>query len=69
MEKSDERRDSLIARYEIEEIDAPSGVLAGRLQRGRANIDLHLPERKPMSLRLRVGMHQPIEWVEQVTMA
>jgi len=44
-------------------------VLAGRLQKGKANIDLHLPERKPVSLRLKLGMHQPIEWVEQVTMA
>ena len=53
---------TLIARHGIEEINAPAGVLPGRLQRGKANIDLHLPERKPVSLRLKVGMHQPIEW-------
>ncbi len=41
---------TLVARYGIEEIDAPSGLLAGRVPRGRANIDLHVPERKPVSL-------------------
>jgi hypothetical protein len=35
--------------------------------KGSANIDLHLPQRKPVSLRLQVGTRQPIEWVEQVT--
>ena len=60
---------TLIARYGIEEINAPAGVLEGRLQRGKANIDLHLSERRRVSLRLKIGMHQPIEWVKQVTMA
>lgn len=59
----------LIARYGIEEISAPAGVLAARLQTGKANVDLHLPKRKSVSLRLKLGTHQPIEWVEQVAMA
>ena len=57
---------TLMARYGIEEISAPAGVLATRPQKGKADIDLHLPERTPVSLRLKLGMHQPIEWVEHI---
>ena len=60
---------TLLARYGIEEINAPASVLAGHLQKGNANIDLRLPEQKSVTLRLKLGMHQPIEWVVQVTMA
>jgi hypothetical protein len=60
---------TLIARYGIEEISAPAGVLAGPLEKGKANIDLHLPERRSVSLRLKLGTHQPIEWAEHVTIA
>lgn len=60
---------TLIARYGIEEISALAGVLAEPLQKGKANIDLHLPERRRVSLRLKLGAHQPIEWVEQMRMA
>lgn len=57
---------TLIARYGIEGIGAPAGVLAAPLQTGRANIDLHLPEGRAVSLRLKLGGHEPIDWVEQV---
>ena len=60
---------TLITRYGIEQVSAPAGVLAEPLQKGRANVDLHLPERRSVSLRLKLGTHQPIEWVEQVAMA
>jgi hypothetical protein len=36
---------------------------------GKADIDLHLPERRHVSPRLNLGTHQPIEWVEHVAIA
>ncbi len=60
---------TLIVRYGIEEISAPAGVLAARLQPGNANVEIHLPERKPVSLRFKLGTHEPIEWVEHVATA
>jgi hypothetical protein len=60
---------ALIARYGIEEISAPAGVLAAPLKPGTANCDLHLPEGKVVTLRLKLGKRKPIDWVEQVTTA
>jgi len=57
---------TLIARYGIEELSAPAGVLAGAFQPETANCDLHLPEKKPVELHLKIGHHQPLEWVDQV---
>ena len=54
---------TLIARYGIEEITAPAGVLAGALERGKANVDLHLPEGKAVELRLKIGNRDPMEWL------
>src|SRR5208282_5951438 len=54
---------TLMARYGIEEITAPAGVLAAPLRKGEANIDLHLPENKQVDIHLRLGTHKPIEWV------
>ncbi|HUC84902.1 MAG TPA: hypothetical protein VL970_06905 [Candidatus Acidoferrales bacterium] len=39
---------TLIARYGIEEISAPNGILAARPQLDKAACDLHLPEGKPV---------------------
>jgi alpha-L-fucosidase 2 len=58
---------TLIARQGIEEISAPAGVLAAKLQIGKANIDLHLPENKSVKIHLKLGSHQPMEWVDQVS--
>ena len=58
---------TLIARYGIEEISAPAGVLAAALQPDMANCNLHLPEKKPVEIRLKIGRHEPLEWVAQVT--
>jgi hypothetical protein len=55
---------TLIARYGIENITAPAGVLAAPLKRGTANCDLHLPEGKPVTIHLKLGSHQPNEWVD-----
>jgi hypothetical protein len=60
---------TLIARYGIEEINAPAGVLAGSLKRGAADCDLHLPEGKPVTLRLKLGTQKPIDWVSQLHQA
>ena len=60
---------TLIARYGIEEITAPAGVLAAPLQIGEANIDVHLPENKPVSFHIKLGRHKPIEWVDQAESA
>jgi alpha-L-fucosidase 2 len=57
---------TLIARHGIEEISAPAGVLATALQPGKANCDLHLPERKPVEIHLKLGRHNPLDWVAQM---
>jgi hypothetical protein len=60
---------TLIARYGIEEIRAPAGVLAAPLKADMANCDLHLPEGKPVSIHLKLGTHKPIDWVAQLHQA
>jgi hypothetical protein len=57
---------TLIARYGIEDISAAAGILAAALQKGKANCDLHLPEKKPVEIHLKLGPHQPLDWVAQV---
>ena len=58
---------TLMARHGIEEIVAPAGVLAARLQAGKANIDVHLPQNKPVTFHLKLGHHTPLDWVNRVT--
>ncbi len=58
---------TLIARHGIEEITASKGVLAERLQPGKANIDVRLTENKPVSFHLKLGRRQPLDWVGGVT--
>jgi hypothetical protein len=58
----------LIARYGIEEITAPAGILAAPVQPRKANVDLHLSERNPVSIRMKLGTHEPMEWVKQVAL-
>ena len=60
---------TLIARYGIEEINASSGVLAAPLKRGAADCELHLPEGKAVSVRLKLGTRNPIDWVAQIHQA
>ncbi len=57
---------TLIARYGIEEITAPEGVLGAALQQGSANCELHLPENKQVQLHLTIGRHEPLEWVDHI---
>ena len=58
---------TLIARYGIENISAPSGVLSAKPQSGAANCDLHLPEGKPVELHLKLGRRNPLDWVVLTT--
>jgi len=60
---------TLIARYGIEEIAAPTGVPAAPLQTGEANIAVHLPENKPVSFHIKLGSQKPIEWVDHAVSA
>jgi hypothetical protein len=57
---------TLIARYGIEEISATSGVLAEKPQSGMATCDLHLPERKPVKIHMKIGRRNPLDWVNWV---
>jgi hypothetical protein len=60
---------TLIARHGIASIAAPAGILAAPLQAGKANADVHLPEGKPVTFHLKLGHHNPIDWVSQVSVA
>jgi hypothetical protein len=53
---------TLLARHGIDAIAAPAGVLAAPLQAGRADIDLHLPEKRPVSIRLKLRHYKPLDW-------
>jgi hypothetical protein len=57
---------TLIARYGIVEISAPAGILAAPIQPDKANCGLHLPERKPVEIHLKLGSHKPLDWAAQV---
>jgi alpha-L-fucosidase 2 len=58
---------TLIARYGIENISATDGVLTSKPKQGTANCDLHLPERKPVEIHLKLGLHNTLDWVDHVT--
>ena len=60
---------TLMARYGIEEIKAPVGVLVSPLKPDMANCDLHLPEGRPVSIHLKLGLHKPLDWVSQLQKA
>ena len=57
---------TLIARYGIEDITAPAGILKAKPQWGMAACDLHLPEGKPVEIHLKLGRRNPMEWVHWV---
>jgi alpha-L-fucosidase 2 len=57
---------TLMARHGIEEIIARPGVLAAPLETGKANIDVRLPENKQVTFRIKLGHHNPLDWVTQV---
>ena len=51
----------LIARYGIEDISAPSGIL-GTFRKGNADCVLRLPENEPVEIHLELGNHNPLDW-------
>ena len=55
---------TLIARYGIEEITASADVLAAKPRQGTAACDLHLPEKKPVEIHLKLGRRNPNDWVK-----
>lgn len=57
---------TLIARYGIEDISAPSGIL-GAFRKGNADCELHLPENEPIEIHLELGQHNPLDWAAHVT--
>ena len=57
---------TLIARHGIESVTASAGVLAARPQSGKAACDLHLPEKKPVEIHLKLGRRDPLDWVNWV---
>ena len=57
---------NLIARYGIENISAPAGVLASTFKEGNANCGIHLPEKKPVEIHLKLGNQKPMDWVKQI---
>jgi CTP:phosphocholine cytidylyltransferase-like protein len=58
---------TLIARYGIDDITAPSGILVSTHQSGKADCDIHLPKNKAIELHLKLGNHKPLDWVAQVS--
>ena len=57
----------LIARYGIEEISAPAGILASTHQPAKADCKLHLPKNDSVELYLKLGSHNTSDWVAQVS--
>src|ERR1039457_3957569 len=60
---------TLVARYGIEAITAPAGALVAPLQAGKANIDVHLRENKPVTFHIRLGRRNSLDWVNTVGVA
>ena len=57
---------TLMARYGIEAVTASSGALAAQPQPGKAACELHLPEKKPVEIHLKLGRRNPLDWVKWV---
>jgi alpha-L-fucosidase 2 len=56
---------TLISRYGIENVSTTSGVLRA-FKTGNANCGLHLPENESVEIHLKLGNHNPLEWVNQI---
>ena len=57
---------TLIARYGVKKIYAPSGTLVSKLNTGDATCNLHLPEGKPVEIHLIIGKRNPLDWINWV---
>jgi alpha-L-fucosidase 2 len=52
---------TLIARHGIESLTASADVLAAPLRVGGADVEVRLPENRPVTFRLTLGRHKPLE--------
>jgi hypothetical protein len=57
---------TLIARYGIQSITAPAGVLAAQPKPGDETCTLHLPQGTPVVLHLKIGSKKPSDWIAKV---
>ena len=57
---------TLIARYGIENISVPTGVLVEKPQSGTTNCDLHLPEEKTVDIHLKLNRNSTLDWAAQI---
>jgi hypothetical protein len=57
---------TLIVRHGIQSIAAPAGVLAAQPKPDATMCELHLPQGKPVTLRLKIGSHKPSDWITRV---
>jgi len=57
---------TLIARYGIEEISAPSAAVSEKPEPGKAACNLKLEEGKPVDIRMKIGDRNPLDWVNWV---
>ena len=56
---------TLIARYGIENISAPSGIIENT-GKGNADCFMHLPENTPVEIEMELGDHSPMDWISNV---
>jgi len=57
---------TLIARQGIELVSASPGALQSKPESGKSACDLHLEEGKPVKVHLKLGRHNPLDWVNWV---
>jgi len=59
---------ALLLRHGIDEVNAPSGVLAADIRPGTADCSLHLPENRPVEIHLKLSQRRPPDWADQVSL-
>jgi alpha-L-fucosidase 2 len=57
---------TLIARYGIHDISAPSGII-GTFRKDNADCVINLPENKPVEIHLDLGEHEPLDWIDHTS--
>ena len=57
---------SLIVRFGIESVSAPGGVLDKQVEKGSEKCVLHLTQGVPVTVHLKLGDHNPSDWITKV---
>ena len=57
---------TLIARYGIKKISAPTHILSAKPRQGSATCKLRVPEGKPVNIHLELGHRNPLDWINWV---